>query len=165
MIIIFFSLLLAFLFLYLFFLKFYVHNKNENSLVSFIENPESIRSNRKLDTTKELKLDFDFISFDAGMSHLNESNQQKLRKLFEKIPQIQTIGVLEIMGLADQTGDRKGNENLAKMRGIAVYNFLVKNGFPKEAIRLTRYQVVKGNTPEERKRFRSVKLAVKKIEK
>jgi outer membrane protein OmpA-like peptidoglycan-associated protein len=110
---------------------------------------------------RQVSLPFDFVLFEAGMSHLSEEEKVKLSSLSKLAPVIQAYGHLEIMGLADRTGQTAKNENLAKMRGIAVFNYLVKNGFSKESIKLLKYQVVSGSTPEERKKFRSVKLSVR----
>lgn len=124
-------------------------------------NPEQRAQTVEVEVGRQMSLPFDFVLFEAGMSHLSDEEKSKLLSLLKLTQTIQAYGFLEIMGLADRTGQSAKNENLAKIRGIAVFNFLVKHGFPKECIKLLKYQVVSGSTPEERKKFRSVKLAVR----
>ncbi len=149
------TLTLAFCFVVIVYLFLTLRHRNVDQKTS----PEQRAQMPELE--RQVSLPFDFVLFEAGMSHLSDEEKSKLLSLLKLTQTIQAYGFLEIMGLADRTGQSAKNENLAKIRGIAVFNFLVKNGFPKDCIKLLKYQVVSGSTPEERKKFRSVKLAVR----
>jgi outer membrane protein OmpA-like peptidoglycan-associated protein len=157
------SLLFCLLILIYLFLKIYRPRKTILKKENFLAKNRSSASHSNLNSNLKtlIKLEFDFILFDKGMSHLNKINQENLLKVIGQSAMIQTFGSLEIMGLADQSGDKSRNENLAKYRGLAVYNFLIKNGFPKDNLILLKYQVVNGNSEDEKIRFRSVRLSLR----
>lgn len=147
-----FSLFTAFIILLVFFYHSYRNPRTQN-----LNSQENLILNKRdpLTTKNEfVNLPFYQIHFEAGEQKLSPSNLEKLMELVDCLITLPENFHLTIQGLADTSGSQ--NRELAKARATNVHAFLITKGIPRERLRLQRPLVLKGRTPGERKKYRSV---------
>lgn len=122
-------------------------------------------------TTKLLPVNFDQIrqsqvGFPTGDVALDALAQAKLDIILQFLKADPSVNRIQLDGHSDNSGNRLTNRDLSRRRALAVEEYLVANGVPKEQITLRfhgeRYPLVSNNTEANRARNRRVTLRLER---
>lgn len=122
-------------------------------------------------TAKLLPVNFDQIrqsqvGFPTGDIALDASAQAKLDILLQFLKADPSVNRIQLDGHSDNSGNRLTNRDLSRRRALAVEEYLVANGVPKEHITLRfhgeRYPVVPNSSEANRAKNRRVTLRLER---
>ncbi|MFH1321478.1 MAG: OmpA family protein [Bacteroidota bacterium] len=102
--------------------------------VEIVEPVETVESTETVETDKEiLESDFGDILFNFDRSTIKQESYPILRKLIKILNEYPDVKV-EISGHTDHIGPASYNQKLSERRGLAVVDYLIKQGINKERL-------------------------------
>lgn len=122
-------------------------------------------------TAKLLPVNFDQVrqsqvGFPSGDIALDALGQAKLDIILQFLKADPSVNRIQLDGHSDNSGNRLTNRDLSRRRALAVEEYLIANGIPKEQITLRfhgeRYPVVPNNTEANRAKNRRVTLKLER---